>query len=249
MVKERIDKLLVSKGLAESREKAQALIMAGEVLVSAIKIEKPSTKVDLEAEITVKGKPFPFASRGGVKLDFALNYFSVAVKDKVVMDVGSSTGGFTDCLLQRGAQKVYAIDVGYGQLAWKLQKDSRVILIERQNVRYLTTDHVPEMLDLITIDVSFISLKKVIPRIMSFLKEQGEILCLVKPQFEVGKGEVGRKGIVKETEKHKRVVKEIETFSKNSGLLVKGSVESPISGAKGNKEFFLYLIKTGIIKS
>ncbi len=249
MAKERIDKLLVNKGLAESREKAQALIMAGEVLVGTQKIEKPSSKVDSHAEITVKGKPFPFVSRGGIKLDFALNHFSVDVKDKLVMDVGSSTGGFSDCLLQRGAQKVYAIDVGYGQLAWKLQKDNRVIAIERQNVRYLTKEHVPEMVDLITIDVSFISLKKVIPQVINFLQEHGEILCLVKPQFEVGKGEVGKKGIVKETEKHKRVVKEIETFSQNSGLQPKGSVESPILGAKGNKEFFLYLVKTGIIKS
>jgi 23S rRNA (cytidine1920-2'-O)/16S rRNA (cytidine1409-2'-O)-methyltransferase len=249
MEKERIDKLLVNKGLAESREKAQALIMAGEVLVGTQKIEKPSSKVDLHAEIIIKGKPFPFVSRGGIKLDFALSHFSVDVKDKLVMDVGSSTGGFSDCLLQRGAQKVYAIDVGYGQLAWKLQKDSRIIPIERQNVRYLTKEHVPEMVDLITIDVSFISLKKVIPRIINFLQEQGEILCLVKPQFEVGKGEVGKKGIVKEAEKHKRVVKEIETFSQNRGLQPKGSVESPILGAKGNKEFFLYLVKTGIIKS
>ena len=249
MAKKRIDKLLVNKRLAESREKAQALIMAGEVLVGTQKIEKPSTKIDSEAEITIKGKPFPFVSRGGIKLDFALNHFSVDVKDKLVMDVGSSTGGFSDCLLQRGAQKVYAIDVGYGQLAWKLQKDSRIIAIERQNVRYLTKEHVPEMVDLITIDVSFISLIKVIPRVINFLQEQGEILCLVKPQFEVGKGEVGKKGIVKETEKHKRVVKEIETFSQNSGLQPKGSVESPILGAKGNKEFFLYLVKTGIIKS
>jgi len=248
MAKERIDRLMVSKGLAESREKAQALIMTGNVLVGIQRVDKPSLKVDSQAKITLKGKPFPFVSRGGSKLDFALSHFAVQVKDKMAMDVGSSTGGFTDCLLQRGAKKVYAIDVGYGQLAWKLQQDTRVVAIERQNIRYLSSEQVPEKVDFVTIDVSFISLKKVLPRVMEFLKEDGEILCLVKPQFEVGKGEVGKKGVVREKEKHKKVVEEITTFAEQMGLLPKGSVESPLLGAKGNKEFFLYLIKPGIIE-
>lgn len=239
---------MVSKGLAESREKAQALIMAGNVLVGMQKVDKPSLKVDSQVEITLKGKPLPFVSRGGIKLDFALIHFAVQVKDKVAMDVGSSTGGFADCLLQQGAKKVYAIDVGYGQLAWKLQQDSRVVAIERQNIRYLSSEQVPEKVDLATIDVSFISLKKVLPPVIKFLKEPGEILCLVKPQFEVGKGEVGKKGVVKDEEKHKRVVKEITCFAEHMGLFPKGSIESPLLGPKGNKEFFIYLIKPAIIK-
>ncbi|MFB0518825.1 MAG: TlyA family RNA methyltransferase [Acidobacteriota bacterium] len=239
--KKRLDRLMVKRELVNSREKARAMIMAGSVLVNSRRIDKSSAMVDEASDITIKGKLSPFVSRGGEKLEEALKRFSIKVEGKIALDVGASTGGFTDCLLQRGAKRVYALDVGYGQLAWKLRTDQRVVPIERQNVRYIKEDTLPEKVDLVTIDVSFISLKKVIPAVLSLLNRPGEMLCLIKPQFEVGKGEVGKKGVVKDPQKHQRVIKEIATFARVHNLFVKGIIESPILGQEGNKEFFIYL--------
>ncbi|MFQ5901394.1 MAG: TlyA family RNA methyltransferase [Thermodesulfobacteriota bacterium] len=238
--KERLDRLLIEKGLAASREKARALIMAGRVWVEGDRIDKAGKEVDKYSEVTLKGA-LPYVSRGGIKLAGALKHFSFKVCDKVAMDVGASTGGFTDCLLKEGAKKVYAVDVGYGQLDWSLRRDRRVILIERKNVRYLTLNNLGEMVDLSVIDVSFISLEKVIPPVVECVKRSGNILALLKPQFEVGKGEVGKGGIVRDTEKHKKVIDKIAEFSIGLGLKIKGVEESPIKGAKGNREFWIYL--------
>lgn len=239
--KERLDRLMVKRELVQSREKARALIMAGRVLVNSRRIDKPSAMIDEASDITIKGKVSPFVSRGGEKLEEALKKFSIKVEGKIALDVGASTGGFTDCLLQRGAKRVYALDVGYGQLAWKLRTDQRVVPIERQNVRYINEDIIAEKVDLVTIDVSFISLKKVIPAVLHLLNRPGEMLCLIKPQFEVGKEEVGKKGVVKEPKKHQRVVEEIAAFARKLNLFVNGTTESPILGQEGNKEFFIYL--------
>ena len=233
--------MMVKRELVESREKARALIMSGRVLVNSRRIDKPSAMIEQASDISIKGKVSPFVSRGGEKLEEALSRFSIEVEGKIAFDVGASTGGFTDCLLQRGARRVYALDVGYGQLAWKLRIDPRVVPIERQNVRYIKEDTIPEKVDLITIDVSFISLKKVIPAVLPLLNRPGEIVCLIKPQFEVGKGEVGKKGLVKEPEKHRRVIEEISSFARELNLLVNGVIESPIMGQEGNREFFIYL--------
>ena len=241
MPKERLDRLMVKRELVESREKARALIMSGRVLVNSRRIEKPSDMIEEASDITIKGRVAPFVSRGGEKLEEALSRFSIEVEGKIALDVGASTGGFTDCLLQRGSKRVYALDVGYGQLAWKLRTDPRVVPIERQNVRYIKKDTIPEKVDLITIDVSFISLKKVIPAVLPLLNSRGEMVCLIKPQFEVGKGEVGKKGVVKDPEKHRRVVEEISAFARELNLFVKGVIESPILGQEGNREFFIYL--------
>lgn len=237
----RLDRLMVKRELVESREKAQALIMTGRVLVNSKRIDKPSVMIDEASDIAIKGKVSPFVSRGGEKLEEALRRFSIKVEGKTALDVGASTGGFTDCLLQRGAKKVYALDVGYGQLAWKLRTDSRVVPLERQNVRYVKEEAIPEKVSLTTIDVSFISLKKVIPAVLPLLNRPGEMVCLIKPQFEVGKGEVGKKGVVKDPQKHRRVVEEISTFAQELNLFVNGIIESPILGQEGNKEFFIYL--------
>lgn len=238
--KERLDKLLVEKGLAESREKARALILEGRVLVNGRPVDKAGRMVERGAEIKVT-EPFPYVSRGGLKLEGALRAFSIDVKGKRAMDIGASTGGFTDCLLKHGAERVYAVDVGYGTLDWGLRRDDRVVVLERRNIRYLDFQEVGERVDLITIDVSFISLKKVIPKAVEFLKKGGLILALIKPQFEVGKGEVGKGGVVKDPEKHRKVIEGLKDFSQNLGLKVKGVMESPIRGAKGNREFWLYL--------
>ncbi len=241
MPKERLDRLMVKKGLVESREKARALIMTGRVLVNSRRIDKPSAMIDEALDITIKGKVSHFVSRGGEKLEEALRRFSLKVEGKTALDVGASTGGFTDCLLQWGAKRVYTLDVGYGQLAWKLRTDARVIPIERQNVRYVKEETIPEKVDLVTIDVSFISLKKVIPAVLPLLNRPGEMVCLIKPQFEVEKGEVGKKGVVKDPQKHQRVVEEISAFAPELNLFVNGIIESPILGQEGNKEFFIYL--------
>ena len=196
MKKERLDVLLQNKGLAESRTKAQAIIMEGLVFVAGQRVDKPGTPIDPTAEIEVRGKMCPYVSRGGLKLEKALDYFGVVPKDYVCSDSGASTGGFTDCLLQKGAKKVFAIDVGYGQLAWKIREDPRVVVMERTNIRNVTPEDIGEPLDLSVVDVSFISLKLVLPVIRSLLKPTGEVLCLIKPQFEAGKDKVGKKGVV-----------------------------------------------------
>jgi len=238
--KVRLDQLLLERGLVRSRERAKALILAGEVWVAGKRIDKPGTKVDPETSIELKSSDFPYVSRGGLKLEAALHSFKIVLTAKIAMDVGASTGGFTDCLLQHGAKKVYAIDVGYGLLDWKLRQDKRVVVIERQNIRYLPKEAIPEPIDIATIDVSFISLKKVIPKVMEFLRERAELIALIKPQFEVGKGQVGKGGIVRDEAKRRQVVEDITAFCQELGFQVKGVIPSPILGAKGNQEYLLY---------
>jgi len=257
-LKERLDKVLFSKGLVKSREMARALIMEGKVYVDGNKITKAGSPVNENSDISLQASDLPYVSRGGLKLEAAIKHFDIDVKDKIIMDVGSSTGGFTDCLLQKGATKAYCIDVGYGQLAWSLRIDPRVILLERTNVRYLREilreqgasskeqeydDLVNSKIDIATIDVSFISLTKVIPQIIKCLNDEGEVLALVKPQFEVGKGEVGKGGIVREEEKRLKAVKYVEEDLKKCGLKSQGMFRSPVLGQKGNVEYFLYMKK------
>jgi len=241
MSKLRLDKLMVERGLAPSREKAQALIMAGQVVVGDHAVDKSGHQVPLDADIRIKGDVLPFVSRGGLKLRKALDLFEVDVTGLVAIDVGASTGGFTDCLLQAGALKVFAVDVGHGQLAWKLQQDPRVINIEKTNIRYLTPDQLGEAPDLAVIDASFISLSKVLPATVALLKPAGRIIALIKPQFEVGKGEVGKGGIVRDPVAHQRVIDEVSNTAQSMGLTVAGVCESPITGADGNREFLILL--------
>jgi hemolysin TlyA family protein len=239
-MKVRIDQLLYKRALTESREKARALIFEGKVIVNGQKIEKPGTMVNQNAEITICGETLPYVSRGGLKLEKALKEFSIDVKDKVAMDVGASTGGFTDCLIQHGAKKVYSVDVGYGQLAWKLRTDPRVVPIEKTNIRYMPKEKIPEEVDIVTVDVSFISLRLVIPKILEFLKPDGEIIALIKPQFEAGKGEVPKGGVIKDPEKREKIVQEIKQFFESLNVKIVGIIPSPIPGQKGNIEFLLY---------
>jgi 23S rRNA (cytidine1920-2'-O)/16S rRNA (cytidine1409-2'-O)-methyltransferase len=243
-MKVRIDQLLYKRALTESREKARALILEGKVIVNGQKIEKPGTMVNQNAEITICGETLPYVSRGGLKLEKALKEFSIDVKDKVAMDVGASTGGFTDCLIQHGAKKVYSVDVGYGQLAWKLRTDPRVVPIEKTNIRYMPKEKIPVEVDIVTVDVSFISLRLVIPKILEFLKTDGEIIALIKPQFEAGKGEVPRGGVIKDAEKREKIIREMRDFFESLGLKVIGITQSPIPGQRGNIEYFIYSINT-----
>lgn len=243
VTKERIDKLLVDRGIVQSRERARAMIMAGKVAVEGKRIDKPGVQVNGEARIQLQGGDSSYVSRGGEKMEGALKAFGIDPKGMMVMDVGASTGGFTDCILQKGAEKVYAVDVGYGQLAWKLQKDARVINLERRNIRYLRREEVEEEIDLILIDTSFISIEKFLPHLLGFLKKGGAVLGLLKPQFEVGRGEVGKGGVVKDKALHEKVIDRISQFSRELGLKILGVAESPLLGPKGNKEFFIYLKK------
>jgi len=229
---------MVERGLVESRAKAQALIMAGEVMVREKVVTRPGTQVSEEAEITVLESP-PFVSRGGVKLSYALDQFQLDVVSKVVADIGASTGGFTDCLLQRGASRVYAVDVGYGQLDFRLRQDPRVVVMERINARYPFP--LPEKVDLVTMDLSFISVTKVIPSVAKLLKDDGYLLVLLKPQFEARRGEVGKGGVIKEPLLHARVLGRFIAWAVEYGLRLKGLVTSPILGASGNVEFFVLL--------
>ncbi len=240
-MKTRIDKLLVNRNLVPSREKARAMILAGRVIVDDKRVDKPGTLVGVQGEIRIREGGRPYVSRGGRKLEEALRVFQPILQGKVALDVGASTGGFTDCLLQEGVRKVYALDVGYGQLAWSLRQDPRVVCIERTNIRYVTAEILPEPFDLITIDVAFISLLHVLPVVSPLLKPQGAMIALIKPQFEVGKGEVGKRGVVHDPVKHKEVVEKITNFSRKIGLEPSGVIESPILGPKGNKEFLIYL--------
>ena len=242
-MKDRLDKIMVDTGLVKSRERARALIMEGNVLVDGSPVTKAGAMINSASSITLKSEDIPYVSRGGLKLKAAIDFFNVALKDKTAMDVGASTGGFTDCMLQMGAKKVYCIDVGYGQIAWSLRNDPRVILLERTNIRHLERKRIPDIIDIATIDVSFISLTKVIPKVLEFLKENGEILALVKPQFEVGKGEVGKGGIVREEEKRLAAVASVRAEIETAGLHTIGVFESPVRGQKGNIEYFLYLKK------
>lgn len=239
MKKQRIDKLLVKQGFAHSRTKAQAMVMTGVVLVNEKRVEKPSEAFSPDDKIRIKGKSneIKFVGRGGLKLEKALKEFQICSNEYVCLDVGSSTGGFTDCLLQNGVKKVYAIDVGTNQLAWKIRNDERVIVRENTNARYLKEEDFDEKFDLIVMDVSFISVTKILPSLISLLNEDGKIITLIKPQFEVGRGEVGKGGIVKDSQKHKEVIKKINNFAESIGLNVSSVIESPILGAEGNKEF------------
>ncbi len=243
MGKERLDQSLVNRGLAASREKGKALIMAGRVFVNKVKIDKPGTTVRTEDEVFVKGQAVPFVSRGGLKLEKAWQVFQLELAGKVVMDVGASTGGFTDCALQKGAVRVYAVDVGYGQLDWSLRQDPRVICLERTNARYLTAEEIPEPLDFITVDVAFISLAKILPAILPFLKGGGEILALIKPQFEAGREKVGKKGVVKDPAVHREVIAKIIAISQEMEIDPVGLDFSPITGPEGNIEFLLWMKK------
>jgi 23S rRNA (cytidine1920-2'-O)/16S rRNA (cytidine1409-2'-O)-methyltransferase len=241
--KERIDRLLTEKGIVQSRERAKALIMEGRVFVDGTVVGKPGEEVNPDADIRLRKEETTYVSRGGKKLKGAIEAFGVDPTGTVVMDVGASTGGFTDCILQEGARKVYAVDVGYGQLAWKLQKDPRVINLERKNIRYLKREEVEGEVDLILIDTSFISIEKFLPHLLEFLKKGGMLLGLIKPQFEVGKGEVGKGGVVREAALHQKVIHRITGLCQSLGLKVLGVIESPLLGPKGNKEFFIYLQK------
>lgn len=237
--RERIDKIMVTRGLADSRTKAQAMIMAGSVLVDEKRVEKPSEAFEMEANIRIKGggPESRYVGRGGLKLEAALDKFNIRPNAYVCIDIGSSTGGFTDCLLQHGAAKVVAIDSGTNQLVWSLRNDDRVDVRENTNARNLTPDDFGYDFDLAVIDVSFISVTKLLPVLLLLLKNDGRIITLIKPQFEVGKGEVGKGGIVREPEKHKRVVNDVNSFAEGLGLVCGGVIESPILGAEGNKEF------------
>ena len=241
--KERLDLLLVEKGLFQSREKARSSIMAGVISVNGIREDKPGTKFDVDAEITVKENINPFVSRGGLKLEKALNAFNVNLQGKIAIDVGTSTGGFTHCMLKRGAVKVVAIDVGYGQLAWELRNDKRVICMERTNIRYVKPEDIGITADFASIDVSFISLKKVLPSVTQLIGNEGEFVALIKPQFEAGREKVGKGGVVRERETHIEVLQSIIGFILESGLYVKGLTYSPIKGPEGNIEYLLYSSK------
>ncbi len=245
MEKVRLDIAMVQQGIVESREKAKALIMAGKVLVNGKKIEKAGTNINKEATITITGQVLPFVSRGGLKLEKALEVFPIKLKDRVMADIGASTGGFTDCALKKGVGKVYAIDVGYGQLAWQLRNDPRVINMERTNARYLKPENFPDRIDLVTIDVSFISLEKILPAVYEILQEQGDVIALIKPQFEAGREKVGKKGVVKDPQVHLEVINNIIELSKKIGFSVKGLTSSPIKGPEGNIEYLIWLDKTG----
>ena len=239
MVRKRLDRLLVEKGLAPTRQRAQALILSGRVYIDETCRNKAGALVAEDSNVTVKGD-LPFVSRGGLKLSAALSSFSVSVAGLVCLDVGASTGGFTDCLLQNGARLVIAVDVGYGQFAWKLRQDPRVFLLERTNIRYLSPAALPCPARLAVIDVSFISLRLVIPAVLKLVVPGAHILALVKPQFEVGKGEVGKKGVVRDPAKHEKVLENIKAFAGSLGLLLAGQVPSPVPGPEGNREFFMF---------
>jgi len=239
----RLDKLLVDKGLAPSRERAQAMILAAKVLVDGRKITKAGQKVTPDRRVELLTEDIPYVSRGGLKLHHAIEFFQLDVAGMTAMDVGASTGGFTDCLLEHGVTRVYCIDVGYGQLAWRLRQDSRVIVLERQNIRYLKRELVPEPIQVATIDTSFISLQLVIPAVLPFLGTPAILIALIKPQFEVGKGQVGKGGVVRDPQLHQLSCETIEEFCRALGLSVIGATASPLLGPKGNREFLLAAIK------
>jgi 23S rRNA (cytidine1920-2'-O)/16S rRNA (cytidine1409-2'-O)-methyltransferase len=237
--KQRLDTLIVERGLAESRARAQALILAGRILVGERRAEKPAALIDIDAQIRIKGQLHPYVSRGGLKLERALEHFQLSAEGKVCADIGASTGGFTDCLLRRGAAKVYAIDVGYGQLHHTLRTDPRVVLRERVNARFLTAAQLPEPVDVLTLDVSFISLRQVLPPVLRRLKPGGTVVALVKPQFEVGREKVGKGGVVKDPLARAQAIEGIAKFVAEQGLSVLGCIDSPIEGPAGNLEALL----------
>lgn len=242
-MKERLDVLLVKRGLAVSREKAKAVIMAGNVYVENQKEDKAGTMFQDTVNIEVRGSTLKYVSRGGLKLEKAMNHFDVTLKDKVCMDVGSSTGGFTDCMLQNGAVKVFAIDVGHGQLDWKLRNDERVVCMEKTNIRYVVPEDLQELANFSSIDVSFISLTKVLLPVYNLLKEDGEVVCLIKPQFEAGREKVGKKGVVREPRVHEEVIEKVIAYGQSIGYATLHLEFSPIKGPEGNIEYLLHLKK------
>ena len=243
-MKKRIDVLLFERGLAPSREKARTLIMAGSVYVNNQKFDKPGDTVSDDAEIEVRGSTLKYVSRGGLKLEKAMQLFPIDLNGKICMDIGASTGGFTDCMLQNGAQKVYSVDVGYGQLAWQLRQDPRVVNLERTNARYLTREQVPEEIDFFSVDVSFISLRIILPAVRPLLRDGGQAVCLIKPQFEAGREKVGKKGVVRDRAVHQEVVETICRFAVENGYSVLGLTFSPVKGPEGNIEYLAYLEKS-----
>ncbi len=243
MIKTRIDSLLVDRGLAPSRQKAQALIMAGCVLVNDVPAQKPGQQVAADVDIRIRGEDHPYVSRGGVKLAYALEEFGCEIAGRICMDVGASTGGFTDCLLKEGAARIYAVDVGYGQLAQSVANDDRVVVMDRTNIRELKRSDIPEDVDLASIDVSFISLKLVLPKVKEFLAKSADVIALIKPQFEVGRELIGKGGVVRDAASHALAIDGVREAGLALGLRVQGIVESPIRGAKGNKEFLIHFQK------
>lgn len=242
-MKERLDVLLVQRGLAPSREKAKVMIMEGNVFVAGQREDKAGTSFDDKVEIEVRGNTLKYVSRGGLKLEKAMANFGISLEDKICMDIGASTGGFTDCMLQNGAKKVYAVDVGYGQFAWKLRQDERVVCMEKTNIRYVTPEDIDDILDFASVDVSFISLTKVLPAAKELLTEQGEMVCLIKPQFEAGKEKVGKKGVVRDSKVHEEVIEKVISFAQEIGFGIKNLEFSPIKGPEGNIEYLVYIQK------
>ena len=242
-MKERLDVLLVKNGLAASREKAKAVIMAGSVFVDGQREDKAGTMIDEKAEITVKGNQLKYVSRGGLKLEKAMSHFDISPEGKVCMDVGASTGGFTDCMLQNGAVKVYSVDVGHGQLAWKLRNDERVVCMEKTNIRYVTPEDIDQSPSFISIDVSFISLTKVLGPVRELMEDAGDIVCLIKPQFEAGREKVGKKGVVRDAKVHEEVIEMVVSFAQSIGFSSKELEFSPIKGPERNIEYLLHLQK------
>ncbi|MBE6015966.1 MAG: TlyA family RNA methyltransferase [Lachnospiraceae bacterium] len=240
-MKERLDVLLVSRGLAPSREKAKTVIMAGDVFVNGQREDKAGTMFDTDVPIEVKGPALKYVSRGGLKLEKAMENFAVDPADKICMDIGSSTGGFTDCMLQNGAVKVYAVDVGHGQLAWKLRNDPRVVVMEKTNIRYVTPEDIDDTIDFFSVDVSFISLSKVLLPVKNLLTPKGEGVCLIKPQFEAGREKVGKKGVVRDPEVHKEVIETVIDYVTSIGYSVKDLDYSPVKGPEGNIEYLIHI--------
>ena len=241
--KERLDILLVEKGICESREKAKTNIMAGLIFVDGQRVDKAGEKVKVDADIVFKGEKLKYVSRGGLKLEKAMNTFGIDLTDKVCMDIGASTGGFTDCMLQNNASKVFAVDVGYGQFAWKLRTDERVVCMEKTNIRYVTPEDIGVALDFASIDVSFISLRTIMPAVKALLGDKGEVVALIKPQFEAGRDKVGKKGVVRDKEVHLEVINTIVNFLMENELNVLGLSYSPIKGPEGNREYLVYFTK------
>ena len=242
-MKERLDVMLVNRGLATSREKAKAIIMSGIVFVDGQREDKAGSTFDEKVNIEVKGATLKYVSRGGLKLEKAMSHFDITLEGKTCMDVGSSTGGFTDCMLQNGAVKVYAVDVGYGQLDWKLRNDERVVCMEKTNIRYVTPDQIAELASFVSIDVSFISLTKVLGPVKELMTEDGEIVCLIKPQFEAGREKVGKKGVVRDRKVHEEVIHMVMDYATSIGLVLRNLEFSPIKGPEGNIEYLLHLSK------
>lgn len=248
MKKIRLDQLVFDLGLAESRERAKTTVMSGLVFVNGQRADKPGMQVSPDVNVEVKGTALPYVSRGGLKLEKALKVFPIDVKGKVCIDCGASTGGFTDVLLKNGAAKVYSVDVGYGQLAWSLRNDERVVNMERTNIRYISSEQIPEPLDICVMDLSFISVKLVLPAVCALLKDDAQLVCLIKPQFEAGREEVGKKGVVRDKAVHLSVIESVLSFAPTVGMTVMGLDFSPIKGPEGNLEYLCYM-KKGVHKA